>query len=71
MTGPICLIRNKGQKTYQVDAVLLDFSKAFDQVTLGRLLQNKYASYYDIQRNVLGWIESFLRVRMNGVHSRC
>ena len=42
----------------QVDAVLLDFSKAFDRVSHTRLLLK--LKHYGITGNVLGWLESFL-----------
>ena len=57
----------------QFDAVLLDFSKAFDRVAHGRLLQK--LNYYGIRGDVLGWIEAFLRgriqrVSVNDTHSK-
>ena len=49
----------------QIDAVLLDFSKAFDKVAHQRLLQK--LSYYGIKGKTLEWIESFLSNRTQRV----
>ena len=56
----------------QIDAVLLDFSKAFDKVS-HRLLQQKL-HHYGIRGHTLGWIKSFLggrsqRVVCEGIQS--
>ena len=64
---------SSGIRCCQVDAVLLDFSKAFDRVAHGRHLQK--LNYYGIRGDVLGWIEAFLRGRIqrvpvNGTHSK-
>ena len=42
----------------QIDAVLLDFSKAFDRVPHQRLLLN--LKHYGVRGNILSWIEYFL-----------
>jgi len=49
----------------QVDAVLLDFSKAFDKVRHQRLLYN--LQYYGIRGNTLNWISAFLSNRTQSV----
>ena len=46
---------------YEVDAIFLDMSKAFDTVPHIRLCQK--LSFYGIRNNVLQWIESFLANR--------
>ena len=56
----------------QVDAVLLDFSKAFDKVPHQRLLHK--LEYYGVGHNTLNWIRSFLtgrnqKVALEGVYS--
>ena len=61
-------LNNKGQ----VDAVLLDISKAFDKVAHNRLLAK--LRYYGVEENTLGWIKAFLSnrtqaVSINGTHS--
>ena len=43
----------------QVDAILLDFSKAFDKVPHIRLCHK--LSYYGIVGHTLEWIENFCR----------
>lgn len=55
-----------------VDAIYLDFAKAFDSVPHERLLQK--VESYGINANVLAWIRDFLvgrkqRVRVNGSYS--
>ncbi|MCG8034813.1 MAG: hypothetical protein JAZ03_21935, partial [Candidatus Thiodiazotropha taylori] len=45
----------------QIDAILLDFSKAFDKVPHGRLAQKLH--HYGIRGELLHWIESFLSGR--------
>ena len=42
----------------QVDAAILDFSKAFDKVAHARLLYK--LNYYGIRGNLLAWMDSFL-----------
>ena len=42
----------------QVDAAVLDFSKAFDKVAHNRLLYK--LDYYGIRGNLLTWLDSFL-----------
>ena len=42
----------------QIDAILLDFSKAFDSVSHQRLLLK--LDYYRIRGNMLLWIKAFL-----------
>ncbi|MFC1375539.1 MAG: reverse transcriptase family protein [gamma proteobacterium symbiont of Ctena orbiculata] len=49
----------------QIDAILLDFSKAFNKVPHERLAAN--LRYYGIQGNLLQWIQSFLRDRSQQV----
>ena len=49
----------------QVDAAILDFSKAFDKVPHSRLLYK--LNYYGIRRDVLHWLESFLNGRTQQV----
>jgi hypothetical protein len=55
----------------QIDAVLLDFSKAFDKVPLQRLLTKLH--HYGVRSYLLEWIRSFLsgrtqRVIVKGMH---
>jgi len=45
-------------RNLQVDAAILDFSKAFDRVAHSRLLYK--LNYYGIRGNVLQWLKSFL-----------
>ena len=45
----------------QVDAILLDFSKAFDRVSHTRLLLK--LKHYGITGNILGWLKTFLTHR--------
>ena len=57
----------------QVDAIIMDFSKAFDVVPHGSLLVK--LAYYGIRGSTLGWIDSFLngrtqRVIVDGVQSQ-
>ena len=52
-------------KSSQVDAILLDFSKAFDKVDHSTLLQNIHN--YDIQGNLLNWSASNLKDRTQRV----
>ena len=49
----------------QVDAAILDFSKAFDKVSHQKLLYK--LNYYGIRGNVLYWLESFLNGRTQQV----
>ena len=49
----------------QIDAVLLDFSKAFDKVPHKRLLTKLH--YYGVRGNLLEWIRSFLSGRTQRV----
>jgi len=49
----------------QVDAMLLDFSKAFDKVPHQRLLYK--LQYYGIHGNTLNWISAFLSNRTQSV----
>ena len=56
----------------QTDAILLDFSKAFESVAHQRLLLK--LDYYGIRGNMLLWIEAFLSnrsqlVSINGTQS--
>jgi hypothetical protein len=56
----------------QVDAILLDFSKAFDKVPHERLLYK--LQYYGVVGNSLNWIRAFLtnrvqQVTLEGTHS--
>jgi hypothetical protein len=48
-----------------VDAILLDFSKAFDKVPHQRLL--KKMEYYGVNLNVLNWVSDFLSDRKQQV----
>ena len=49
----------------QIDAVLLDFSKAFDKVPHHRL--HHKLEHYGIRGQVLTWIDSFLSERTQSV----
>ena len=49
----------------QVDAILLDFSKAFDKVCHRKLLMK--LEHYGVNGNILGWIEDFLHGRTQNV----
>ena len=49
----------------QIDAILLDFSKAFDKVPHARLLTK--LDYYGVRGNTLGWIRDFLGNRTQKV----
>jgi hypothetical protein len=56
----------------QIDAILLDFSKAFDKVPYRRLL--KKLDHYGIRGTTLKWIQDFLirrtqQVLLDGTHS--
>jgi hypothetical protein len=56
----------------QIDAILLDFSKAFDKVPHRRLLMK--LDHYGIRGTTLKWIQDFLigrtqRVLLDGTHS--
>ena len=55
------ILNRKGQ----VDVAVLDFSKAFDKVPHRRLLQK--LGHYNIDPNVIGWIEAFLKDRTQRV----
>ena len=46
---------------HQVDAAILDFSKAFDKVAHSRLLYK--LEYYGIRGNMLHWLKSFFHGR--------
>ena len=50
---------------HQIDAVLLDFSKAFDKVPHSRLLQK--LDHYGVRGNIHSWIEDFLSSRSQQV----
>ena len=59
-------------KVKQVDAIVLDFAKAFDKVPHQRLLAK--LEYYGIRGPLLHWIKTFLtnreqRVVLDGCHS--
>lgn len=49
----------------QVDAILLDFSKAFDKVPHARLLTK--LAYYGVRNDTLKWISAFLSQRQQQV----
>lgn len=49
----------------QVDVAVLDFAKAFDKVPHARLIQKLW--YYNLDKNVIGWIKSFLSQRTQRV----
>ena len=49
----------------QVDAVVLDFSKAFDKVPHARLMSK--LDFYGIQNNTHDWVQSFLNNRQQRV----
>ena len=49
----------------QVDAFVLDFSKAFDRAPHGRLLYK--LNHYGINGNLLAWVEDFLTERTQSV----
>ena len=49
----------------QIDAILLDFSKAFDKVPHQRLLLK--LKHYGVRGNILSWIEDFLSARTQEV----
>jgi len=56
----------------QIDAILLDFSKAFDKVRHNRLLLK--LDHYGIRENALQWIHHFLtdrtqHVLLEGTHT--
>jgi hypothetical protein len=53
------------EKGKQIDGVLLDFSKAFDQVPHQRLLLK--LKHYGITGNILTWISTFLTTRSQKV----
>ena len=58
----------------QADIAILDFAKAFDKVPHRRLLEK--LRHYNLDENVCGWIESFLkdrtqRVVVDGFNSSC
>jgi len=66
------LNQKEGNKVCQTDTILLDFSKAFDQVSHKRLLCK--LNYYGIDDKILHWVKSFLgshtkKVSVNGIHS--
>jgi len=48
----------------QIDAILLDFSKAFDKVSHRRLLQK--LNYYGVRGEMSAWISAFLSGRSAG-----
>ena len=50
---------------HQVDAAILDFSKAFDKVAHSRLLYK--LEYYGTRGNMLHWLKSFLHSRTQQV----
>ena len=50
---------------YQVDIILLDFSKAFDTVPHQRLLKKLYN--YGIRSNTLNWLSTWLTQRLQRV----
>ena len=52
-------------KGRQIDAILLDFSKAFDKVSHNRLLHK--LQHYGVRGNTLNWIRSFLSGRTQKV----
>ena len=54
------LLRNN-DKGLQTDMVILDFSKAFDTVPHGKLLQK--LEKYGINGNIHSWLEKFLTKR--------
>ena len=49
----------------QIDAILLDFSKAIDRVPHQRLLLK--LKHYGVRGNILSWIEDFLSARTQEV----
>ena len=58
----------------QVDMVILDFSKAFDEVAHNRLKHK--LDFYGIRGNLFGWLESFFGSRtqqivIGGTYSPC
>ena len=52
-------------KSTQIDAILLDFSKAFDKVSHQRLLRKLH--HYGVRASTLRWIQSFLGDRTQRV----
>ena len=58
------LAYNLNQKS-QTDMILLDFSKAFDEVSHCHLLLK--LNYYGVRGNILNWITSFLTRRTQSV----
>ena len=52
-------------KSTQIDAILLDFSKAFDKVAHQRLLRKLH--HYGVRASTLRWIQSFLGDRTKRV----
>ena len=51
-------------KSEQIDAILLDFSKAFDKVAHSRLLK---LENYGVRGNLLKWVQDFLSGRTQQV----
>ena len=62
---PIHELLQNMQKGKQTDLILLDFSKAFDKVSLEKLI-NKLHNY-GVKGNTLSWIKSFLNNRTQTV----
>ena len=58
-------LHNNMQKGTQVDAVVMDFSKAFDKVAHNRLSYK--LDYYGVRGQTLEWINDFLRNRSQRV----
>ena len=56
---------NKVSSGGQVDAMVLDFSKAFDKVPHTRLMSK--LDYYGIRNNTHDWVQSFLNNRQQRV----
>ena len=49
----------------EIDVIFLDFQKAFDKVPHNRLLDKM--KYYGITGNILEWVKSFLKGRIQRV----
>jgi len=56
-------ILSSRNRNIQIDAAVLDFSKAFDKVPHKRLLSKLQLYMYGIQGNVFEWIRAFLSNR--------
>ena len=53
------------EQHYQVDLIMLDYSKAFDTVAHNKLLLK--LEHYDIQSNTYSWLQTWLTKRTQKV----